>query len=49
MTPHLSRASVLDRQRHLKWRAFDAVEQVLMVMCRLALVGFSCTVFFDAS
>jgi TRAP-type C4-dicarboxylate transport system permease small subunit len=38
---------VLDRQRHLKWRCFDLVEQVLMVMCGLALAGFSCTVFFD--
>jgi TRAP-type C4-dicarboxylate transport system permease small subunit len=46
MTPHLP-SLVLDRQRHLKWRAFDRVEQVLMVMCGLALAGFSCTVFFD--
>jgi TRAP-type C4-dicarboxylate transport system permease small subunit len=38
---------VLDRQRHLKWRCFDLIEQVLMVMCGLALAGFSCTVFFD--
>lgn len=38
---------VLDRQRHLKWRAFDRLEQVLMVMCGVALAGFSCTVFFD--
>jgi TRAP-type C4-dicarboxylate transport system permease small subunit len=38
---------VLERQRHLKWRWLDPVEQVLMVMCGLALGGFSCTVFFD--
>jgi TRAP-type C4-dicarboxylate transport system permease small subunit len=38
---------VLEKQRHLKWRCFDIVEQVLMVMCGLALAGFSCTVFFD--
>jgi TRAP-type C4-dicarboxylate transport system permease small subunit len=38
---------VLDRQRHLKWRAFDPVEQALMVLCGLALAGFSCTVLFD--
>ena len=38
---------VLERQRHLKWRLLDPVEQVLMVMCGLALAGFSCTVFFD--
>jgi TRAP-type C4-dicarboxylate transport system permease small subunit len=38
---------VLDRQRHLKWRWLDPVEQVLMVLCGIALGGFSCTVFFD--
>jgi TRAP-type C4-dicarboxylate transport system permease small subunit len=38
---------VLERQRHLKWRCLDPVEQALMVMCGLALAGFSCTVFFD--
>jgi len=38
---------VLDRQRHLKWRAFDRLEQLLMVLCGLMLAGFSCTVFFD--
>jgi TRAP-type C4-dicarboxylate transport system permease small subunit len=38
---------VLERQRHLKWRCFDPIEQVLMVMCGLALAAFSCTVFFD--
>ncbi|MBV8888525.1 MAG: TRAP transporter small permease subunit [Alphaproteobacteria bacterium] len=38
---------VLQRQRHLKWRAFDALEQVLMVLCGLALAGFTVTVFID--
>jgi TRAP-type C4-dicarboxylate transport system permease small subunit len=38
---------VLERQRHLKWRAFDPIEQVLMVLCGVALAGFSLTVFFD--
>jgi TRAP-type C4-dicarboxylate transport system permease small subunit len=38
---------VLERQRHLKWRRFDLLEQILMVLCGLALGGFSCTVFFD--
>jgi TRAP-type C4-dicarboxylate transport system permease small subunit len=38
---------VLDRQRHLKWRAFDPIEQTLMVLCGVSLAGFSCTVFFD--
>src|ERR1700676_1964452 len=38
---------VLERQRHLKWRAFDPLEQVLMVLCGVALGGFTTTVFFD--
>jgi len=38
---------VLDRQRHLKWRCLDPVEHWLMVLCGVALAGFSCTVFFD--
>ena len=38
---------VLDRQRHLKWRALDIVEQILMVLCGVALAGFTTTVFFD--
>jgi TRAP-type C4-dicarboxylate transport system permease small subunit len=45
MTPRHS--LVLDRQRHLKWRWLDPVEQGLMVLCGVALAGFSCTVFFD--
>ena len=38
---------VLERDRHLKWRALDPVEQVLMVLCGITLAGFSTTVFFD--
>src|SRR5689334_23431201 len=38
---------VLERDRHLKWRALDPVEQVLMVLCGVTLAGFSTTVFFD--
>ena len=38
---------VLERQRHLKWRAFDVVEMVLMIACGLLLFGFSTTVMFD--
>lgn len=47
MTPPRLPSLVLDRQRHLKWRAFDRIEQGLMVLCGVALAGFSCTVFFD--
>src|SRR5262245_16283607 len=38
---------VLRRQRHLKWRALDRVETILMVMCGIALFGFSTSVAFD--
>src|SRR5664279_4496026 len=38
---------VLKRQRHLKWRAFDVLELILMIMCGLLLFGFSTTVMFD--
>jgi TRAP-type C4-dicarboxylate transport system permease small subunit len=38
---------VLQRQRHLKWRAFDVLEMVLMMLCGLLLFGFSTTVMFD--
>jgi TRAP-type C4-dicarboxylate transport system permease small subunit len=38
---------VLDRQRHLKWRAFDVLELALMIVCGLMLFGFSTTVMFD--
>src|ERR1700736_4020119 len=38
---------VLNRQRHLKWRAFDVLELVLMMLCGLLLFGFSTTVTFD--
>jgi TRAP-type C4-dicarboxylate transport system permease small subunit len=38
---------VLQRQRHLKWRAFDALETVLMILCGVCLLGFSTTVTFD--
>jgi len=38
---------VLERQRHLKWRALDALELVLMILCGVLLFGFSTTVMFD--
>ncbi len=40
---------VLERDRHLKWRALDLIEQVLMVLCGVTLAGFSTTVFFDVA
>jgi TRAP-type C4-dicarboxylate transport system permease small subunit len=38
---------VLQRQRHLKWRAFDRLELGLMVLCGLLCFGFSLSVTAD--
>jgi TRAP-type C4-dicarboxylate transport system permease small subunit len=43
----LAEKLVLKRQRHLKWRAFDVLEMILMMLCGLLLFGFSTTVMFD--
>jgi TRAP-type C4-dicarboxylate transport system permease small subunit len=33
--------------RHLKWRALDPLERVLMVLCGVCLAGFSCSTLLD--
>lgn len=38
---------VLNRQRHLKWRALDTLELALMVICGLTLFGFCLSVSLD--
>jgi TRAP-type C4-dicarboxylate transport system permease small subunit len=38
---------VLQRQRHLKWRALDRLELGLMMLCGLLCFGFSLTVTAD--
>jgi TRAP-type C4-dicarboxylate transport system permease small subunit len=38
---------VLERQRHLKWRAFDPLEKYLMILCGIALFGFSASTLID--
>jgi TRAP-type C4-dicarboxylate transport system permease small subunit len=38
---------VARRQRHLKWRALDALELVLMLLCGILLFSFCSTVTFD--
>jgi len=38
---------VLERQRHLKWRALDPLEKGLMMLCGLALLGFSGSTLID--
>lgn len=38
---------VLQEQRHLKWPAFDLLEQILMVLCGIAITGFCVLVMCD--
>src|ERR1700676_2958117 len=38
---------VLQRQHHLKWRAFDRLELILMILCGILCFGFSLSVTAD--
>jgi TRAP-type C4-dicarboxylate transport system permease small subunit len=38
---------VLPRQHHLKWRSFDRLELILMMLCGMLCFGFSLSVMFD--
>src|SRR5438876_9045367 len=38
---------VVQRQRHLKWRALDPLELILMILCGLLCFGFSLSVAAD--
>ena len=38
---------VLQRQRHLKWRALDRLEMILMMLCGILCFGFSLSVTAD--
>ena len=38
---------VIARHRHLKWKALDPVEHVLMVFCGTSIIGFTSSVFLD--
>src|SRR5262245_46625224 len=38
---------VLQEQRHLKWRALDPVENLLIVLCGIPITGFSIVVLSD--
>jgi TRAP-type C4-dicarboxylate transport system permease small subunit len=38
---------VLQRQHHLKWRSFDRLELILMIVCGLLCFGFSLSVTAD--
>ena len=41
------RSLVQPTQRHLKWRALDPLERVLMVLCGVAISGFTVSVICD--
>jgi TRAP-type C4-dicarboxylate transport system permease small subunit len=38
---------VIPRHRHLKWKALDPLEHLLMVLCGVAIAGFTLSVFCD--
>jgi TRAP-type C4-dicarboxylate transport system permease small subunit len=38
---------VLQRQHHLKWRTFDKLELILMILCGVLCFSFSLSVSFD--
>ncbi len=38
---------VIARHRHLKWKALDPLEHVLMVLCGISIIGFTTSVFLD--
>jgi len=41
------RALILQRHRHLKWRALDGLEAVLMVLCGVCIAMFTLSVLLD--
>ncbi len=41
------RALILQRHRHLKWKAFDWLEALLMILCGLCIGMFTLAVFCD--
>ena len=41
------RALILQRHRHLKWKVFDKLEAVLMILCGMCIFMFTLTVFCD--
>ena len=38
---------VIASHRHLKWRALDPLENVLMILCGISIAGFTLSVFCD--
>jgi len=46
---HASTFFVDERDRHLKWRAFDVLEKFLVLLSGLCIIGFTFSVFFDVT
>ena len=42
-----SRVLVLQRHRHLKWKALDRLEAGLIILCGASIIGFTSSVFLD--
>ena len=40
---------VIARHAHLKWKALDPLEGLLMVLCGLSIAGFTLSVFCDVA
>ena len=38
---------VIASHRHLKWRALDPLENILMILCGISIAGFTLSVFCD--
>lgn len=47
MSDNHFRSLILPRHRHLKWKAFDWLEAVLMVLCGVCIFMFTLAVFCD--
>jgi len=47
LTMSIADKLVLQRQRHLKWRSFDKLELILMILCGVLCFGFSLSVTAD--
>ena len=43
----IDRTLVLQRHRHLKWKAFDKLEALLMILCGVCIAAFTFAVFCD--
>src|SRR5437879_10794898 len=47
LTMSIADKLVLQRQHHLKWRSFDRLELILMIVCGVLCFGFSLSVTAD--